>query len=373
MPNQLAVSVVVALLFGAVFYAFITIQPGHRINDFSSHIAYAETVKSAQDIRSPHFLFQLLINALHALGLSYVLSTVVLLAVAYGGMALLLMRELQRRDPNVSATLLAVVVPALLFASHIFVFTMGQRNLYWGYFVPVMYTNPTQQLNKLFALWIYLWYFAYLFEDRRPGVWPSAGLGVLCVFSALAKPSFLIAFLPVAGVYGLGDLFHRRWRHVAAFAGGLALPTVAVLLWQARAANDGGGIAIQFAPFALFALRPTLHKLPLSLAFPIAVAVVARGVPGPQDRLRFLWLFVAVSLFYTLAVVESGSAMAAGNFAWSGQTAVFLAYVESAIWLLAQRARLPLARLAWVVFAVHVACGLFWYASNFFPEQDRWL
>jgi hypothetical protein len=368
-----AVAALVTLLFGAVFFVFITTQQGHSINDFTSHIAYAETIGSARDIRSPHFLFQLLINALHALGLSYVHGAAALMAVSYGGMALLLARELQRRQALASVNQLFVVVPCVLIASHIFLATLPERNLYWGYFVPVMYTNPTQQLNKLFALWIYLWYGARVLESQRPAVRDAAALGALCVLSALAKPSFLIAFLPAAGIYALRDLLRQRWRHVAVFVGGVVLPSAAVLLWQASVANDGSGFSIVLAPFAVFDVQPTLYKLPLSLAFPIAVGFVARGVPAIQERLRFLWLFVGLALFYTLGLAESGPQMAAGNFAWSGQTAVFIAYVESALCLLTLRADTPFRRPAWIVFAVHVACGVFWYASNFVPEQDRWL
>lgn len=362
----------VALLFGVVFHQFITTQQGHQINDFTAHIAYAESIGSVHDIRSPHFLFQALINAIHALGFSYVHSTVALLGIAYGGMALLLARELTRREAR-SLRQLFVVVPALLIASHVFLVTMPSRNLYWGYFVPVMYTNPTQQLGKFFALWIYLAYAAGVLESRRPGIWLSPGLGVLCVLSALAKPSFLIAFLPAAGICFLRDVYHRRWRHAVVFASGIALPSVAVLAWQARMANAGNGISVLLAPFTVFDLQSTLYKLPLSLAFPLAVAFAARGTPVDRRRFHFLWLFVALSMFYTLGLAESGPSMMAGNFAWTGQTAVFLAYVESAVFLSTLPAGRPPIRLAWAVFAVHVACGVFWYASNFFPEQEAWL
>jgi hypothetical protein len=370
---QWAVVTLVTLLFGAVFFAFLVGQQGHRINDFTAHIEYAATIGSAADIRSPHFVFQLLINAVHAVGLSYVISTVVVMAVSYGGMALLLVREIRRRDAETSVRQLLVLVPSLLIASHIFLLTVADRNLYWGYFVPVMYTNPTQQLNKLFALWIYLWYAARVLESPEPRVRDVPALGALCILSALAKPSFLIAFLPAAGLYGLRDLARRRWRHVSVLAGGVVLPSVAVLLWQARVANEGGGFAVHFAPFTLFDGWSTLYKLPLSLAFPIAVAFVARGVPAVKDRLGLLWLFVGFAMFYTLALVESGSRLPEGNFAWSAQTAVFLAYIESALCLLTLRADARLRLTAWMVLGVHVTCGAFWYASNFLPEQDRWL
>jgi hypothetical protein len=194
------------------------------------------------------------------------------------------------------------------------------------------------------------------------------------VLSALAKPSFLIVFLPVAGLYGLRDVLARRWRHVSVFVAGIALPSVAILLWQARAMNNGAGVSIQLAPFAVFDFVPTLYKLPSSLAFPIAVALVAFHVEAQKTRLQFLWLFMTLALIYTLGLAETGANMRAGNFVWSGQTAVFLAYVESALFLLTVPPRTRGRRVAWAVFALHVACGVFWYASIFlFPRQDTWL
>jgi len=363
-----------ALVFGVVFHQFITKQTGHSINDFGSHLDYAASIRSAGDIRSPHFLFQVLVIAIDKVpGFGWTGSTVALLAVTYGGMAALLFGELRRRAPLAPAYRLQALVIALLLASHVFLATMYRHNLYWGYFVPVMYTNPTQQLNKLFALWIYFWYSTGIMERERPRLGQAPALAALCVLSALAKPSFLIAFLPASGLNGLGDLLRSRWRHLAVFVAGIALPSLAVLLWQTRMANAGTGMAVLFAPFAVFNAAETAYKLPLSLAFPIAVLYVAFRTESNRRRLYFSWLFTTIALFYTLGLAEADANLLAGNFAWTGQTAVFLAYIESALFLLTVPAGSPGRRFAWGVLAVHVACGVFWYGSVFLPDQDTWL
>ena len=61
-----------------------------------------------------------------------------------------------------------------------------------------------------------------------------------------------------------------------------------------------------------------------------------------------------------------------GNFAWTGQTAVFLVYVESMLFLLTQSRR-AWTRVAWIVFGLHVACGLAWYCLMFSPARPSWL
>jgi hypothetical protein len=74
----------------------------------------------------------------------------------------------------------------------------------------------------------------------------------------------------------------------------------------------------------------------------------------------------------TLCVVERGQRMMHGNFAWTGQAAVFLVYVESLLFLLTRPQR-GWTRVAWIVFAVHVICGVFWYGLVFREDWGNWI
>ena len=74
-------------------------------------------------------------------------------------------------------------------------------------------------------------------------------------------------------------------------------------------------------------------------------------------RLRFIWTLTAVALFFTVSWSRLGHRMMHGNFAWTGQTGVFLVYVESLLFLLTQPLRAWI-RAAWVLFHVHVLCGV---------------
>jgi hypothetical protein len=64
------------------------------------------------------------------------------------------------------------------------------------HFVPITFHNPTQRLNKLFALAIVFLYFKHFIDARRAARRPVAAIAGLSVLSALAKPSFLLAFCP---------------------------------------------------------------------------------------------------------------------------------------------------------------------------------
>ena len=368
MSKQLGLSAVVAAIFVYGFHVFLQTQSA---SDITVHVDLTRNVRSIADLPQPHFLFQVLLKGLTAIGIGYTFGAALLLGLCYGGMAFLIAQEIERRGARLGGSAL-LLVPAVLIASHIFLITAFKPNLYFGYFVPTAYHSATQQLNKLFALWIFFMYAARILDHgHRPSSSGVATTAVLGVLSALAKPSFLLAFLPAAGLTALRDAFQRRWRHVVWFLASVA-PTVGVMLLQAWLTYGPNAEAVDFQPFTVFDLRQTLYKLPMSMAFPLVVAVAALRHGNMDSRLRFIWLFAVIALFATLCLVERGRLMS-GNFAWTGQTAVFLAYVESALFLLTTPLRPGWRRTAWAIFGVHVACGIVWYSVMFWPERVNWL
>jgi hypothetical protein len=359
---------IATIVFAWVFATFLRLQSS---SDLHAHLAYAQQLHSLADLMSPHFLFQLLVKAGYALGVSHETAAVWLLGGCYGGMAVLIGHEMHQRNIALSPLRTFGLVVAVLLASHIFLFTLS-TNLYRGYFVPTAYHNPTQQLNKLFALWIYFVYRREFLGARPAGTWSLPILAGLCILSAVAKPSFLIAFLPAAALYAVHDLVRRRWRQALMCLAGIGIPSALTLLWQTRLTEGAGqSIELALAPFVIFDAGETLYKLPASMAFPGIVAAGAWWTRTSDAGLRFIWTLTAVALFVTLAVVESGHRMMHGNFAWTGQTAVFLVYVESLLFLLTQPQR-GWTRAAWILFGVHVICGVVWYGIVFREDWGSW-
>jgi hypothetical protein len=153
---------------------------------------------------------------------------------------------------------------------------------------------------------------------------------------------------------------------------GIGIPSALTLLWQTRLTEAAGqSVELAFRPFVLFDAGETLFKLPASLAFPLIVAAYAWWTRTSDAGLRFIWTLTAIALFVTLTVVESGHRMMHGNFAWTGQTAVFLAYVESLLFVLTQPRR-AWTRAAWFAFGVHVVCGVVWYGIVFREDWGSW-
>ena len=370
MLRKTALFIGTTVLFAVAFLTFLDVQGE---SDLTIHITYAEQITSVRDGGAPHFLFALLLKTLARAGVSYSAGAVLVLALCYGGMAVLIAREMERRGIVLTTVRAFIVVPGVLIASHIFLFTLPWRNMYYGYFVPIVYHNPTQQLGKLFGLWIYFVYAREFLDRRAPRVGSVALIGVLCAVSAFAKPSFLLAFVPAAGCFAAADVLKGRWRAPLLAAAGIALPSAAVLLWQASFTYGGSaGPGIAFSPFVTFDLAETLYKLPLSLAFPLLVWTAARREHALDRKLLFVVVFTAIALVITLCFVESGREMA-GNFAWTGQTAVFLAYVECVLFL-SDRLNDPRWKpAAWALFSVHVLCGAVWYATAFVPSRSSFL
>lgn len=222
----------VSVAFATIFWQRIIIN---ETSDLHIHIAYAKRIASLADITSPHFLFQLLIRAVHSVtSFSLEIVTAVVLGGCYGLMAVLVSQEVRHRSPSMSFSTVASLSFAVLIASHIFILTVAKPNLYYGYLVPTAYHNPTQQLNKLFALAIWFLY-CHLFlgtRDTRRSAYQLFFLGVLCILSAIAKPSFLIAFLPISGALAAFAVFRRRWKDAYDYAIAVALPSSAVMGWQ---------------------------------------------------------------------------------------------------------------------------------------------
>lgn len=333
--------------------------------DLWVHIEYAKDIHGPSDIVSPHFLFQLLLIAIaKASGLSFDVSAIALISMCYGGMAGMIAAQLRRSGPATPTWGILAVSILVLLASHIFLQTAFKLNFLYGYIAPTVYHNPTQVLSKVLALAVIFAYFAVAIESGMAIWFQRVLLPIGVVLSAIAKPSFLIAFVPCVCLWELFRITSGQWRLAARNLLLVVLPAVIVLALQFRmtytAGGTGGGLA--FAPFLVYGgAADVFSKLPASLLFPVvAGGAIWRG-GGFDSRLRFVWLLYCIGMIISTCIVESGPRMMQGNFAWTGQTVTFLLYVQSAISLcrLPKQSALP----GWVAFAPHVVFGVVWYAA----------
>ncbi len=330
--------------------------------DLRDHIQYAKNIHRLSDIVSPHFLFQvLLIGINRAVGVSYEAAAIGLMSLCYAWMAALIVLRIKSADPLISSWPAAAVAVLVLLASHIFLQTALKLNFYYGYIVPISYHNPTQVLSKAIAVGVLFVYFALAFEGRRGVVWRLLlPIGVL--LSAIAKPSFLIAFLPCVCAVAFLQAVAGRRKHGARILLLVMIPACITLALQFGMTYGEGGGGLTFAPFLVYGgAAEVLTKWPASLLFPLVAAAMIWRQRACSSPFLFSWLLYAVGMAISICLVETGPRMMHGNFAWTGQTVTFLLYVESAIALMA----LPWRRVwpAWAAFTLHVFFGIVWYSA----------
>lgn len=371
--SQLFLSAAIAtFLFSIPVYGYL--QNNGRNTDLWSHLDYAQRIGGISDIESPHFLYQLVLKLLHfILGISYESATILAMGLCYGGMAAILNYSIKIYSANKLNYWALVLMPlAVLIASHVFIQTAFQHNFYFGYIAPVVYHNPTQNLSKLLSLLIMAIYYSVIISNgvSRKGLLYFA-LPILIVLSALAKPSFLIAFLPCAVAVEFCRFILASRRQAVSNLALIAVPALIVLTFQylMTFASTEAGNGLGFAPFIVYGgASEVLSKLPAALLFPLVTLCLAAGIRRLTARLIFSWLMLIVGLGISFCVVETGPRMMQGNFAWTGQTVIFLLYVESALYLVSQ----PLNKTwaGWTVFIPHVACGIVLaVATTLFPAN----
>jgi hypothetical protein len=359
-------------------FAFHRYQINNVVSDFSEHIGYAQNIRKMENITAPHFLFQVLLNATHdVFGFSYEASTVVVLGLCYGAMAILIVHEIGRRAPEIGPIFRFAATLGVLVASHVFLQSIFTPNFYYGYIVPISYHNPTQQLSKMLAVAILFVYGRWVLDKIATGILtPVLLLGAGCILSAIAKPTFLIAFLPAAGLVALGHL-RSGWRRATIFIVGIAIPSMAVLglqfYWTYVAGRGATGRGIIFAPFAAANLEAftLLIRLPGSLLFPGIVLILTLRFRSLTPRLYFAWVLLLIGLAVSFLLAEAGPRMKDGNLFWTGQTVMFLLYVESMLWLIAQTPRR--VWIGWAAFSLHVICGVVFYGAVSLFAAHRYL
>lgn len=308
-------------------------------------------------------------------------------------------------------------IPILLISA---IFTMGlvilmpidiftPDNLYFGYFAPNVYHNPTVNMTKPFSL-VLFFLAAKLFRQKEAlkarWIIPFA---LLSFFSLVAKPNFILAFVPTLAlltgalilwrlVQGLREqqsfitilkrILEKEYINWPILIFGIVAPAFIVLLYQSTTWTSSGGIGID--PFRVFfewtlhydknADKQILFKFVMSCAFPLAVYFLHIKSTYRNLTFNLAWMHFLVSVAYAYLLVDYTS-IAAGDFGWSAQIAAFILYIVATLFFL--KRYLPvlagekLKPVQWFIvivcvsiFALHVISGIHWYQLHFTQEMS---
>lgn len=356
-----ALSAVVLATFGSLLGWHI-VGAGPRF-DYHLHLELARTMASHPSIRTPHFLFQLLVIAVHAIVGDFNLAGFLVVLASCLVLAVILYATLRS----------ALAAFALMIAAPIALLVGLDGHYYFGYLSEgSVYHNPTILLLKPLTIPLFVWSARFFAPPFRSSLKTIAMITLVVILSAVTKPSYLICLLPVLALMAFLRLVRKEpvdWRAMLA---GVVIPATLLLAWQYWFNYNGGKTGIAFAPFVVARHFSSwlLPKFLLSIAFPLAVTLSFFRRALADVRMQLAWLGTVLGAFFFYCLIETGPDNIAfhGNFGWSGLIALFVLFFASTAFLLDQwrvpaTPRLPLI-LSTAVLGAHVISGMVWYALS---------
>ena len=237
-------------------------------------------------------------------------------------------------------------------------------DVYLGQITPNLWHNPTLIVAMPFTVALFA---SAMWSLRRDSAKVYALTSAMLVFMALAKPSYLLPFIPVYAVLLVRSLRVRltsRSNQLAVLAGILG-PVLLVLLAQYSGTFSeatGGGIVVR--PFGVWGhYSPHIAaSLGLSLAFPLATFAVCWRRALRDSALMTAWAVFVLALVELSIFAEKGERFSSGNFFWGGYAALFVLFMTSARALLVDPIHGWRSIVAWGAFWAHAASGVLYVA-----------
>jgi len=383
----MALAVGVAGLLGAAWGAPIMAQMIGE-GDFPFHLTSAAQFASDARITVPHFLLQVLLGALISTGWfqSVQQAGLVLFTGLYSATAALTCWYIGQGTRSMTALGASVVIAsAVLIAAPIL--PGAEPSLYLiGYFPPNAFHNPTMLIAKPLLILVLAAAVASMTRTGRPHWRELTLIALPVILLGLAKPNYLGCVVPVVLAMAVWSGVTKRdvsWARVAA----ICVPAVLTLgatyaLYRSQQLGLEGGVIV--APLRVIALYASVDPRSLagyivaSLAFPLAVAALWPRAVWNSIEMRFAWATTVVGLLISLLLAEDGPRLDHGNFLWTGQMAVFVLFVVSAMFVNHQL--FAAARSVWkttrvlltaVLLVLHVESGVRHVMTR--VESVQWL
>ncbi len=336
--------------------------------DFGIHANVAREM--AEDgFTPPHFLWHLVVVALHAVApsMSWMQTAFIVVVASYAlqGALLAWILTTVAAEPRraIHAIGIVLVTVLLVTAAPVTVLTWREQELYFGYLNMESYRSPTHALLKPLALIVFA-LTAKLFANagtRREQV----VLATTVILSSVAKPSLTICLVPASVVLGAWSWLKGRPLQLKYLIAAVLVPSAAVLVLQyVYYFGPEGRSAIVFAPFAVMAHYATglFPKFLLSILLPLTVLVLYRRQVLTDSAMQLAWLQFAFAAGYTYLLAETRESMA-GNFAWSGQIGTYLLFVASTVFAMRQWTGQWRSVLCGVAGGMHAISGILFFVT----------
>jgi hypothetical protein len=383
--------VLAVIVFGTYRIVLEHVETRWGWADYIGHVRAASDWWQGRGLSTPHFLFEALTILCRKLFGARTFGSAALMAVQISAVAAALatyafwaQRLPARNDRDCWVAALGCL--GLQVAGPITLATVWTKNLYVGYIYPAStYHNPTILILKPLALLSFALTLKALERSiiARPGwelVLAASAAGIL---SALAKPSWLLCFLPALVLTLFCDPRLRRRRTAWEVVAAVLVTGLCVLAWQyAFLYGHSGTDRISFTPEKYSRYGPLGPvKLSLSIVYPLSVLILFWKEVRQSFLLAMAWMTFAVSLGIAYFFSETGPRAAHDNLGWSAQIALFVLFVTSSIAMMgALRQAAPASRSRFVrwraavpvgLLLLHVAGGVTWYAT-YFTGKGNW-
>lgn len=316
----------------AVYAAFMLVyfyRTAFLDNDLAVHVASARTVFTQRHIYSatPRRTFMITYPLFHILtkivalvcGGNYELGAAVVLTACNIGLIFLMLRILKKdKDADQKEWFLIVGLSLLVCLPLL-------KKMYLPQCSPTIWHNPTYIMQKPISLIVFFLYIDVLkHPDHKRSFWL---LSLFCVLSALAKPVYMIVFLPAAFATTVWQLI-RYGKEKLQYGIQLfitVLPVILVLLYQKSLTMDGSvTTAFGFGTFLHLSWKRSIVAITAAIFLPSLYMWLFKGRYKDRTLLTFAWISYLVGWLEYFFIYELE--YADGNYSWGYSMAIFLLY-----------------------------------------------
>lgn len=372
----------ISILLVAFFVGLLMVSQ-HLARDYPAHIEFSETINfdTTFSLPVPHFLYHIIIAMLTYLTpLSAKFVSICLMTVSITALVYIIWKYIRIYNKTLSPFLLSFIVISSLIITpaSILKFNAENPNFYYTYFHSTPYHSPTYLLARPFFLLMTLLSIK-IFSESKISLRTNMLITILLVLGTLAKPNYLIAFLPAIVLLAGWYLYRKQAVQWRSLIFSIIIPSVLLLTWQFSFTyifdNVGQPTSIIVKPLAVFLIYvesaslnnfDIVLNLFLTILFPLILFILYPK--SRSDKLFILsWLIFLVAIFQGYLLAETGERLRAGNFLWGGHFAVFVLYIASIITII----RLNLyQKIDWrfvllnLIFLSHLLSGILWFYYN---------
>lgn len=291
-------------------------------------------------------LFNLQVSAVIILTFSVILKT----SISY----MLINKNVQ----NKPLSLLSAII--LMFVSSI-VTWWNPTHVYYGQLSPTIWHNSTTILAIPFT--ILLFYLMLIVLDN-PSIKNLSKIGILIIINLLAKPNYLLCFLPVFFLLIMIKLIKSNLsiRRKVLYMVLIIVPPVILLAYEyINTFTDD--IGIQIAPFTVWKLSTPniIASLILSILFPLIYTISYLKTAIKSKPVLYSWLIFIMALLQFILFSETGARFGCGNFAWGCYISNYILFLTCLISLLKQQNHNAKYYFSLLILSMHFLSGVFYF------------